>query len=181
MSNATPSPLPAAAVRVLQHLVEQHVPELAESLHIAYGCSPSELLLTRRFAHGASVSRRLTLPVAIPALITGLHALQQAQADQIALGQRWLLDMDARTLTHPDTVPVHLTEREAALLQFLSAQGSAITSRETLMEKVWGYDARVSSHTIETHIYRLRQKLEALHPPPCTLSTREGGYVLSLA
>ncbi|MEB3702966.1 Response regulator transcription factor [Candidatus Bealeia paramacronuclearis] len=71
-----------------------------------------------------------------------------------------------------------LTEKEGALLlYFLKYKGEEV-SRETLIKDVWGYKEGVDSHTLETHIYRLRQKIEEDPKSPEILITTPGGYTL---
>src|SRR6185437_772499 len=55
---------------------------------------------------------------------------------------------------------VRLTEKETAILKYLYRAGNKIIGRDTLLNEVWGYNAGVTTHTLETHVYRLRQKIE---------------------
>jgi hypothetical protein len=55
---------------------------------------------------------------------------------------------------------VALTEKETSILRHLCRAGQRPVSRETLLQEIWGYNSAVTTHTLETHIYRLRQKLE---------------------
>ncbi len=73
---------------------------------------------------------------------------------------------------------VRLTEKEAAILRFLYRSGEQPVSRETLLGEVWGYNAGVNTHTLETHIYRLRQKMEKDPAVAAILVTEAGGYRL---
>lgn len=73
---------------------------------------------------------------------------------------------------------LRLTEKEAAILKYLYRAEEAIVSREDLLQDVWGYNAGVTTHTLETHIYRLRQKIEADPSNPELLLTEGGGYKL---
>ena len=73
---------------------------------------------------------------------------------------------------------VRLTDKECAILKFLYRAGSKAVSRQTLLNEVWGYSRAVSTHTLETHIYRLRQKIEATSSQPALLVTEHGGYRL---
>jgi len=73
---------------------------------------------------------------------------------------------------------VRLTEKEAAILRFLYRAGESPVSRETLLGEVWGYNAGVNTHTLETHIYRLRQKMERDPANAVILVTAAGGYRL---
>ncbi len=73
---------------------------------------------------------------------------------------------------------IHLTQKESALLKYLYRMGDRPAQRKTLLDEVWGYKADVTSHTLESHIYRLRQKVE---PDPTRLQilvTEPGGYRL---
>ena len=73
---------------------------------------------------------------------------------------------------------LRLTEKEAAILRFLYRAGDQVVGRDTLLREVWGYNANVSTHTLETHIYRLRQKIEADPGNAQLLVTEAGGYRL---
>lgn len=72
---------------------------------------------------------------------------------------------------------IRLTEKEAAILRFLYRAGDSV-SRETLLGEVWGYNTGVNTHTLETHIYRLRQKMERDPANAEFLVTTPGGYRL---
>jgi len=71
-----------------------------------------------------------------------------------------------------------LTEKETAILRFLYRAGQQVVSRDTLLAEVWGYNANVTTHTLETHIYRLRQKIEPNPSDVSLLVTEGGGYKL---
>jgi DNA-binding response OmpR family regulator len=73
---------------------------------------------------------------------------------------------------------VRLTEKETAILRYLYRAGQRSVSRETLLQEVWGYNSGVTTHTLETHIYRLRQKVEKDAANPAILVTDAGGYKL---
>ncbi len=74
---------------------------------------------------------------------------------------------------------VRLTEKETAILKYLYRAGDRAVGRDTLLGEVWGYNAGVTTHTLETHIYRLRQKIEADPTHPALLLTEPGGYRLA--
>ena len=73
---------------------------------------------------------------------------------------------------------LRLTEKEAAILRFLHRAERQAVPRETLLRDVWGYNANVTTHTLETHIYRLRQKIEDDPTDARLLVTDAGGYKL---
>jgi DNA-binding response OmpR family regulator len=73
---------------------------------------------------------------------------------------------------------VRLTEKETAILRYLYRARQRPVSREMLLQEVWGYNSSVTTHTLETHIYRLRQKVEKDAASPSILITESGGYKL---
>ena len=73
---------------------------------------------------------------------------------------------------------IRLTEKEAAILKFLYRAGTQPVPRNVLLNEVWGYNAAVTTHTLETHIYRLRQKIEPDPANASLLITEGGGYRL---
>jgi DNA-binding response OmpR family regulator len=73
---------------------------------------------------------------------------------------------------------VRLTEKETSILKFLFRAGEKVVTREVLLHDVWGYNATVTTHTLETHIYRLRQKIEKDPTNAELLITESGGYKL---
>tara|TARA_R110002012_G_scaffold250232_1_gene427932 strand:- start:505 stop:1200 length:696 start_codon:yes stop_codon:yes gene_type:complete len=73
---------------------------------------------------------------------------------------------------------IRLTEKETSILKFLFRAGDKPVSRETLLDEVWGYNAGVTTHTLETHVYRLRQKIEKDPSNATILVTEPGGYKL---
>jgi DNA-binding response OmpR family regulator len=73
---------------------------------------------------------------------------------------------------------IRLTEKETAILRYLYRAGQKAVSRDVLLQEVWGYNSGVTTHTLETHIYRLRQKVEQDAGNPAILVTDAGGYKL---
>jgi len=84
----------------------------------------------------------------------------------------------SKLLMSPKGNKVRLTEKETAILRYLYRAGQKPVSRETLLQEVWGYNSGVTTHTLETHIYRLRQKVEKDAATPAILVTEAGGYKL---
>lgn len=84
-----------------------------------------------------------------------------------------------KTLTNRDTQElIRLTEKETAILKYLKRSDGSPISRDVLLDEVWGYNAGVTTHTLETHIYRLRQKIEQNPSSATLLVTEAGGYRL---
>ena len=84
----------------------------------------------------------------------------------------------SKTLVDSKGGKLRLTEKEAAILRFLHRAERQSVPRETLLREVWGYNANVTTHTLETHIYRLRQKIEENPADSRLLITDGGGYKL---
>ena len=85
----------------------------------------------------------------------------------------------AKLLVDEKGKKIRLTEKETNILKYLYRAGEKAVSREELLAEVWGYNAGVTTHTLETHVYRLRQKIE---PDPANarlLLTEQGGYKLA--
>lgn len=74
---------------------------------------------------------------------------------------------------------IRLTEKETNILKYLYRAGEKAVSREELLAEVWGYNAGVTTHTLETHVYRLRQKIEPDPAAAKLLLTEAGGYRLA--
>jgi DNA-binding response OmpR family regulator len=84
-----------------------------------------------------------------------------------------------KLLTDPKGRKIRLTDKETNILKYLYRAGAKVISREELLTEVWGYNAGVTTHTLETHVYRLRQKIEPDPTGPKILITEAGGYRLS--
>jgi DNA-binding response OmpR family regulator len=75
---------------------------------------------------------------------------------------------------------IRLTDKETSILRYLYRSGEKPVGRDELLREVWGYNANVTTHTLETHIYRLRQKIEPNAQSPKLLITETGGYRLQV-
>jgi DNA-binding response OmpR family regulator len=84
----------------------------------------------------------------------------------------------AKMLIREDAKKIRLTEKETAIIKFLYRAGEHVVGRDVLLHDVWGYNAGVTTHTLETHIYRLRQKIERDPAHAEILVTEAGGYKL---
>ncbi len=85
----------------------------------------------------------------------------------------------SKMLLDPKGRKIRLTDKETNILKYLYRAGSKVISREELLTEVWGYNAGVTTHTLETHVYRLRQKIEPDPTGPKILITEAGGYRLA--
>lgn len=85
----------------------------------------------------------------------------------------------AKLLVDESQKKIRLTEKETNILKYLYRAGEKPVSREELLAEVWGYNAGVTTHTLETHVYRLRQKIENDPANARLLLTEAGGYKLA--
>jgi DNA-binding response OmpR family regulator len=109
------------------------------------------------------------------------HLRQHTQSDDaIFVIGPYKFQPAAKMLVHDETEKkVRLTEKETAILKYLFRVGNKAVARETLLDEVWGYNAGVTTHTLETHVYRLRQKIESDPSNAQLLITEPGGYRLN--
>jgi DNA-binding response OmpR family regulator len=124
----------------------------------------------------------VTKPFRLSVLLARLraHLRQSEHSDDAVLtigpysfrpGAKLLTDVGSRK-------KVRLTEKETAILKYLYRAGDRVIGRDTLLGEVWGYNAGVTTHTLETHVYRLRQKIERDPGAAEILITEPGGYRL---
>jgi DNA-binding response OmpR family regulator len=104
--------------------------------------------------------------------------LRQHEASEDAI---FAIDPYARSklLLNPKGNKVRLPEKETSIRRYLYRTGQRSLSRETLLQEVWRYNSGLTTHTLETHIYRLRQKIEKDAAAPAILVTEVGGYKLA--
>jgi len=107
-----------------------------------------------------------------------LRQLERTEDTQYNLGS-YLFKPNSKILEANGNESIRLTEKENDILKFLYQNLETTVSRETLLHEVWGYNSKVTTHTLETHIYRLRQKIEIDPANACFLITETGGYRLN--
>jgi DNA-binding response OmpR family regulator len=123
----------------------------------------------------------VTKPFRFAVLLARIRAqLRQHEASEDAVFNigPYTFRPSSRLLLSPKGNKVRLTEKETAILRYLYRAGQRPVSRDTLLQEVWGYNSGVTTHTLETHIYRLRQKVEKDAANPSILVTEAGGYRL---
>ncbi len=132
----------------------------------------------------AAANDHIAKPFRLGQLLGRLDALLRPPAETtrvppLPLGP-YQFHVDEKLLVRPDDGhKVRLTDKETALLRLLHDAAGGTVSRDALLEQVWGYRQGVSTHTLETHIYRLRRKMEADATAPTLLLTEGGGYRLA--
>jgi DNA-binding response OmpR family regulator len=123
------------------------------------------------------VTKPFKFPVLLARIRAQLRTHEQSEDAVFTLGPYTFQPAQKMLLTE-DNKKIRLTEKETNILKFLYRSTDGVVARDVLLHEVWGYNAGVTTHTLETHIYRLRQKIE---PDPSNvrlLVTESGGYRL---
>ncbi|HTV46646.1 MAG TPA: response regulator transcription factor [Stellaceae bacterium] len=124
------------------------------------------------------VTKPFRLSVLLARLRAHLRQSEHSDDAEFAIGP-YTFRPQAKLLIDPDgRKRVRLTEKETAILKYLYRAGDQVIGRDMLLGEVWGYNAGVTTHTLETHIYRLRQKIERDPTRAEILVTEPGGYRL---
>ena len=129
----------------------------------------------------AGANDYVTKPFRFAVLLARIRAqLRQHEASEDAVFTigPYSFRPSSKLLTGDKGNKVRQTEKETAILRYLYRAGQRPVSRETLLQEVWGYNSGVTTHTLETHVYRLRQKVEKDATNPAILVTDAGGYKL---
>ena len=108
-----------------------------------------------------------------------LRQFEQSEDAVFAIGPYMFQPANKLLVERDGGAKIRLTEKEAAILKYLYRAGSRAVGRDVLLDEVWGYNAGVTTHTLETHVYRLRQKIERDPSNALLLLTEPGGYRLA--
>ena len=124
------------------------------------------------------VTKPFRLGVLLARIRAQLRQHEQSEDATFSIG-RFTFRPTAKMLLDPDSErKISLTEKETAILKCLYRARDQVVGRDVLLNEVWGYNAGVATHTLETHIYRLRQKIEVDPSSAQLLVTEGGGYRL---
>ena len=160
---------------------------LTKSLRLAGYKKPIIMLINRNSnldipdGHNHKADEYMIKPFRYPVLLksieTQLHKFKKSENTQYSIGN-YIFKPNSKILESNKNRSIRLTEKENNILKFLYKNLGNTVSRETLLHEVWGYNSKVTTHTLETHIYRLRQKIEDNPSNACFLITEPGGYKL---
>lgn len=127
--------------------------------------------------------KRLKTPFRLGELLDSIEKARRigafAKTAKIIKLKNATLDVTLGVLKRDDNYTASLTEKEVEILSLLHANKGKTVSRQDMLQKIWNYAQEVETHTLETHIYRLRQKIEKTPSQPEILITEESGYRIS--
>ena len=123
------------------------------------------------------ITKPFRLNVLLARLRAQLRQHEQSEDAVFTIGP-YTFRPSSKILLNPKGNKVRLTEKETSILRYLYRAGQRPVSRETLLQEVWAYNSGVTTHTLETHVYRLRQKIEKDATAPAILVTEAGVYKL---
>lgn len=124
------------------------------------------------------VTKPFRLNVLMARLRAQLRLHEQSETAVFAIGPYSFRPAAKLLVDEASSRKIRLTEKETAILKYLYRAGDRVVGRDILLGEVWGYNAGVTTHTLETHVYRLRQKIERDPAQAEILVTEPGGYRL---
>jgi DNA-binding response OmpR family regulator len=139
--------------------------------------SDSDTILGLEAGANDYVTKPFKFAVLLARIRAQLRQHEQSEDAVFAIGQ-YSFKPAAKMLIDEKGGKIRLTEKETSILKYLYRSGDKVVSRDVLLHEVWGYNAGVTTHTLETHIYRLRQKIEKDPSNAELLVTETGGYKL---
>ncbi len=123
------------------------------------------------------VSKPFKFAVLLARIRAHLRQHEQSEDATFSIGH-YTFRPSAKILLDERGSKIRLTEKETSILKYLYRAGEKSITRDVLLHEVWGYNSGVTTHTLETHIYRLRQKIERDPSNAELLVTESGGYKL---
>lgn len=169
---------------ILRGVLARHVPEVefldkkpykTKDLKIILG--PEQSTVTHSKQSVLHLGRHVQLPLTRQALRQEILSFLKRNEDPIAIGA-FLFDPLTRTLSI-ESVVYRLTEKESEVLHYLAMKAGFPVSGEELAEQIWHHQMDVNSHTVQTLVYKLRQKIEEEPESPKVLISTPDGYVLN--
>lgn len=123
------------------------------------------------------VTKPFRFAVLLARIRAQLRQHEQSEDATFSIGP-YVFKPSQKLLTDTKGGKVRLTEKEASIIKYLYRADKKVVTRDILLEEVWGYNSGVTTHTLETHVYRLRQKIERDPSNAEILVTESGGYKL---
>ena len=126
------------------------------------------------------ISKPLRLRELIARIKVHINQYQSRADAHITIGP-FVFNSASKTLSHQQSgKTLTLTEKESAIIRYLAGKNGEMVSKDELLKNVWGYDVEVTTHTLETHIYRLRQKMGFIASEQVLVTGRSGYSIEAL-
>ncbi len=126
------------------------------------------------------ISKPFRMTLLVARLRAHLRQYDRSSDAILAIGPYWFRQDNAVLIDKESDRHIRLTDKEASILKHLYHASPEVIGRNKLLDDVWGYTDNISTHTLETHIYRLRQKIEPDPRNASILITENRGYRLNL-
>lgn len=126
------------------------------------------------------VFKPLSLDKLLNQIKAGINLLENTEVGYLSFNRYIVRPIKKDIYNERNKEIVKLTEKEVAVIKHLYKCRDRVVTKNELLQEVWGYSPDVSTHTIETHIYRLRQKVEHEDPEAQLILTEDGGYRLKM-
>ena len=125
-----------------------------------------------------NISKPFSLSLFLDNLKASINKFENSAEGVLEFNRYVLYPIRKEILNLRNNETTKLTEKEVSIIKYLYKNKDKIVGKQDLMQEVWGYVADVATHTVETHIYRLRQKVEHDNPSAQLILTSDGGYQL---
>ena len=139
--------------------------------------SDSDTILGLEAGANDYVTKPFKFAVLLARIRAQLRQYEQSESATFVIGP-YTFKPAAKLMLDENDGKIRLTEKETNILKYLYRSGEKVVTRDILLHEVWGYNSGVTTHTLETHIYRLRQKIERDPSNAELLVTEQGGYKL---
>jgi DNA-binding response OmpR family regulator len=146
-------------------------------LMLTAAASDADAILSLNSGADDYVSKPFSFPVLAARLRAQLRKLASSDSASFAVGTL-TFRAGARQLVARDGRRVGLTRMETEILKQLCRSRGQVVAREDLLRAIWGEEGLAKQHSLETHVYRLRQKIETESEAQRTLVTEGKGYRL---
>lgn len=166
-------------------IFDEEMPRLDE-LHHRNLKAPIFLLTSQpdHFKNSTEITNLIAKPFTLQGFLNELHVgislYENSESGYLMFNQYIVKPVNKEILNKRNNETVKLTEKEVSILKYLFKMQDRIVGKNELLQEVWGYSPEVTTHTIETHIYRLRQKVEHDDLNAQLILTVDGGYQLKV-
>lgn len=171
---------------LIDMIILDEQPEMLEKLRLNHPRTPIILLQKSddEKVGSSALNNVIFKPLSLDKLLnqikSGINILENTEDGYLTFNKYIVRPIKKDIYNQRNQEVVKLTEKEVAIIKHLYKCRDRIVTKNELLQEVWGYSPDVSTHTIETHIYRLRQKVEHEDAEAQLILTEDGGYRLKI-